>query len=631
MTTLALVDLVPLLWKVTLFLAAVASLELVLWRSSASVRHLLWSAALAGALAVPLLSGVLPRWSIPVWADLIPEQGAALFSVDVYSRTPERSEQRPAPGATVAATKPDSQRGGVPWAAIAWALGALVVGLQTLLGAAVVAGLRRKAAPATAAVVSLTDELAEAMGIRQEVRVLTVSGATTPMTWGIRRPVILLPEAVAGGELQRLRAVLLHELAHIARGDFLSHLVAQAACAVYWFHPLVWLARRQALGLRERASDDIVLGFGVQPPDYASSLVELSRALAAPRLCGSLGICRPSTLESRVRAILDSRRRRGRLTPATVGITLSAALMLAAAVGATHPALAEMPRLGMPPVMRIAPPLSAPAPQVAPAPDLAAVESQAAAAAAAYDLEKASSLYRQAAEMKKARFGADSAQYALDLIRLGALYRTWDRLEEAHPFYADALSILERNFGPNYPGLAKPLYFLAMEAQLKDDISGAEALYQRVLDLWEQPASPETALARRGLAAIAQQRGELPRDLQALPEVRFTTLEGAEATAPPASQAYSVGGRVTTPSVLVKVEPQYSREARLVKFQGTVLVQATIQADGSVGDVRVQRSLGLGLDVKAVEAVRQWRFQPGTKDGAPVAVRAQIEINFRLL
>jgi TonB family protein len=170
-----------------------------------------------------------------------------------------------------------------------------------------------------------------------------------------------------------------------------------------------------------------------------------------------------------------------------------------------------------------------------------------------------------------------------------------------------------------------------MEAHLKEDFPGAEALYQRVLDLWEQPASPETALARRGLAAIAQQRGELPRDLQALPEVRFTTLEGSQATAWPASQAYRVGGGVSSPSVVSKVQPQYSREARLVKFQGTVVLQVTIQTDGSVGDVRVQNPLGLGLEVKAVEAVRQWRFQPGMKDGVPVPVRAQIEVNFRLL
>ena len=252
----------------------------------------------------------------------------------------------------------------------------------------------------------------------------------------------------------------------------------------------------------------------------------------------------------------------------------------------------------------------------------------------AYDLEKASSLYRQAAELKKGLFGADSAQYALDLIRLGALYRSWDRLEEAHPFYADALAILERNFGSNYPGLAKPLYFLAMEAHLKKDISGAEVLYQRVLDLMEQPPNLETALAKRGLSFIALQRGSLTD--QELPEIPTSALVDSQRAAPAAwpavpSQAYRAGGGVTAPRLLSNVDPQYGREARLVKFQGTVMLRVIVGTDGLVRELRVERPLGLGLDTQAVEAVRQWRFQPGMKDGVPVPVTAQVEVNFRLL
>jgi TonB family protein len=83
--------------------------------------------------------------------------------------------------------------------------------------------------------------------------------------------------------------------------------------------------------------------------------------------------------------------------------------------------------------------------------------------------------------------------------------------------------------------------------------------------------------------------------------------------------------------VLHKVEPEYSEEARKAKYQGTVLLYIEVDPSGRPTNIRVQRSLGLGLDEKAVEAVRQWKFKPGYKDGKPVTVAATIEVNFRLL
>jgi TonB family protein len=627
-------DFVSVIWKVTIFLAAAGSLALVLRRRPASVRHLLWSAALTGALAIPLLSGALPRWTIPVWVDLVPPQGVALFRSDAYGEASPPPEQLPVHAAQTEAVREDASPGKMPWSVAVWLLGALAVCLQTLVGAAVVIRLKRKAAPAPDEIAALVHELAERMGVRKRVRVLQVSEATTPMTWGIFRPVVLLPKSVVDGDAERLRAILLHELAHVARRDFLLHLVAQAACAVYWFHPLVWLARREALRMRERASDDVVLGFGVRPSEYASSLVQLSRSLVTPRLCGSLGICRPSSLETRVRAILDPRLHRGRLTLAGVCLTFVATAALVAAVGAVQPALAQVPRLDLRPLSGAVPPSFALSAQPAPVPDLAAVEGQARDAEVAYDLDKAAKLYLQAAELKKEKFGANSAQYALDLVRLGALYRSWDRLEDAHPYYTDALTILERNFGPNYPGLAQPLYFQAMEAHLKEDLNGAEAIYRRVLGLWEQPPSPETALAKRALAVIALQRGGVTNEeLPEIPAAALADSERRDAGAWPArlDQVHRSGGEVRAPRLISKMEPQYSREARLLKLQGTALLQVIVETDGRILDARVQSSPVWGLDVKAVEAIRQWRFEPGVKDGVPVPVRASVEINFRLL
>ncbi len=95
--------------------------------------------------------------------------------------------------------------------------------------------------------------------------------------------------------------------------------------------------------------------------------------------------------------------------------------------------------------------------------------------------------------------------------------------------------------------------------------------------------------------------------------------------------AYSLGRGITAPSVLSKVDPEYSEEARKAKYSGAVMLSIVVNTDGHADNITVVKSLGMGLDEKAIEAVERWRFRPGAKDGAPVRVRAQIEVNFRLL
>ena len=94
--------------------------------------------------------------------------------------------------------------------------------------------------------------------------------------------------------------------------------------------------------------------------------------------------------------------------------------------------------------------------------------------------------------------------------------------------------------------------------------------------------------------------------------------------------AYRVGGGVSAPKVLYEPDPEYSEEARKAKYQGTVVLWLVVSAEGKPQDIRVQRSLGMGLDEKAIEAVKQWRFDPAKKDGHPVPVMINVEVNFRL-
>jgi len=94
---------------------------------------------------------------------------------------------------------------------------------------------------------------------------------------------------------------------------------------------------------------------------------------------------------------------------------------------------------------------------------------------------------------------------------------------------------------------------------------------------------------------------------------------------------FRVGGGVSQPSVLVKVDPEYSEEARKAKYSGTVMLSVVVDAEGKARDIHVVKSLGMGLDEKAIEAVEKWKFKPGMKGGQAVNVRATIEVNFRLL
>jgi len=94
--------------------------------------------------------------------------------------------------------------------------------------------------------------------------------------------------------------------------------------------------------------------------------------------------------------------------------------------------------------------------------------------------------------------------------------------------------------------------------------------------------------------------------------------------------AYRVGGGVSAPKALYAPDPEYSEEARKAKYQGTVVLWLVVDASGRPQQIRVQRALGMGLDEKAIEAVKQWKFDPARKDGQAVPVMINVEVNFRL-
>jgi beta-lactamase regulating signal transducer with metallopeptidase domain/DUF4097 and DUF4098 domain-containing protein YvlB len=319
-----------LVLKVTMLIGAGAALVAGLQRHSAATRHFVWFIALAGALALVVLAPIAPRLPVPVPLSLAP----AAF--------PQPTPAAPAASgpASVAAARPDATpRGGpaspgspvrgrpVAVALVAvWIAGCAAVIAWSLLGHFGLARLDRAATPIEPTVWEGLPGVPEPAGVGGRVRLGLSPSIGTPLTWGWPRSVILLPEEAERWPDERRRVALLHELAHVARRDYLAQAVATAACAVYWFHPLVWFAARKLRAESEHACDDRVLAWGMPATEYASTLLEVARGARALRRVGfvAAAMARRSHLEGRLLAVLDESRPRGGL-PRRIGVGVAAA------------------------------------------------------------------------------------------------------------------------------------------------------------------------------------------------------------------------------------------------------------------------------------------------------------------
>jgi TonB family protein len=160
-------------------------------------------------------------------------------------------------------------------------------------------------------------------------------------------------------------------------------------------------------------------------------------------------------------------------------------------------------------------------------------------------------------------------------------------------------------------------------------IQGSEALRRFPDDLRTAsypiafPDSTAVKLVRRGTVTCPTEGGDCA--------IELLTADRARATYMYVRPEKPIVVDASAPAVLDKVNPEYSEVARKAKYSGTVVLQVTVDATGGAKDIRVRRSLGLGLDEKAAEAVKKWKFRPGYRSGQPVAVQASIEVNFRLL
>jgi beta-lactamase regulating signal transducer with metallopeptidase domain/HEAT repeat protein len=329
--------LLVLLAKATLILAAAIVVTRAMPRAAAGTRHLVWLVTLATLLLLPALAAWAPLevQVLPPMATatsrathaMTPSDAHATPAMSRHEAAPVVQRERPAPvdapGVAAAAASEQSVQASTNRPAGRWTARvplrgiALVVAIWGAVALAVVASFAWSAAAVRRIVrharpldepawrVPLL-EIADRMGLADAPRLLVSRGTTMPFACGVLVPTIVLPEGCDGWSLDRRRAVLLHEMAHVRRRDLAGHVLGQLACALYWFHPLVWMAAARLRAESERACDDLALVCGTRAADYAEHLLDIVTAVRrarTPRV--ALAMARRKEFEGRMLAILD--------------------------------------------------------------------------------------------------------------------------------------------------------------------------------------------------------------------------------------------------------------------------------------------------------------------------------------
>jgi beta-lactamase regulating signal transducer with metallopeptidase domain len=369
--------------KGTFLVAVAAAAAYLLRKRSAASRHAVWTAAVIGHLAIPALVFLLPAWTAPVlptpsWVQVAGATNAATTestpaktaAADATLRSPAQqttATQTAAPTGSEAVGSPNAgsanrvenakpvslnktsinplkAMSAIQLLAAMWFVGALLVLLRLAIGTWRVGQLAREGQRVEDGVwLSLTQRLANRLGVTRPLILLRGEKLAVPVTWGIVYPAVLLPQDADQWSEERRRFVLVHEMAHVKRFDALTQLLAQLSVAIFWFDPLVWLAAHRMRVEREHACDDYVLRDGTTPSLYAGELLEMVRSIGTPShdsaapAFAALAMARRSEFEGRMLAILDPRLDRHTLNPRSTIMTFIVVALLTFPLAAWRP------------------------------------------------------------------------------------------------------------------------------------------------------------------------------------------------------------------------------------------------------------------------------------------------------
>ncbi|HWB98902.1 MAG TPA: M56 family metallopeptidase, partial [Bryobacteraceae bacterium] len=464
-------------------------------------------------------------------------------------------------------------------------------------------------------------------GTPRHVEVMVSSDVSGPVTFGWRQPVVLLPAGFPSLSPAMREAILCHELMHVERGDWLLILAEELFRAALWFHPAVWWVIGEIHLAREQAVDESVLETTQAREPYMDALLAMAGVptAGAADLAPAPMFLRRRHLKRRLVAIVKEVRMK-RVSPARLACVTTAALLIVLAVGWTATGifpLAAAPRYandGAGVTVNIAAshllhraPVSYP--------DEALAEGVEGTVVAQLRLDSNGEVADAAIlsgpqELRKAVLESVLAWH-FDKADAGEPQTiSVQFVRPVHPPPVLPMPAAAAALPPAPPqppasiGKLRHILINGVPEQMADSIRSALAIHEGD-DLTPAELSAATARARGfdlhlQTALRRQTDGQIDLAIELPP-----TMQIAAAAPPPQnldeSDVMSVGNGVLPPALLSKVDPQYTEQARAAKYEGSVLLAVVIGLDGRATDMKVVKSLGMGLDEKAIEAVQQWQ------------------------
>jgi TonB family protein len=548
-------------------------------RRSAAERHVLWAATMAAAAAAPVLGLILPSWQ-PDWVRQV------VGTLPAVLQSPAAWTANDGVQIVVRANSVDSSA----WMAggtlgVIWAAGTIVLLLRLAIAGIKLARLTRSAPPLLDEPWRQTaNDVGQALRLARPIALVEGENGVAPMTWGLWQPRVFLPDTSASWSGERKHVVIAHEFAHVFRSDWIVQVVSEVVCAVYWFHPLFWLAKKRLGQESEHACDDVVLGLGVDRDDYAIHLLEIARAArgALQAGCPTVAMARPSDLERRFAALLDSDKNRRALRSRQAAAVLGTAALLIVPVSAIR-----LPNVGTTVQVRTA---DLPSLRVSDT-NISTPDSSSAQGFASIPRVR---VLAPSIVLNGTMSPPEILEYTTP-----PLYSEQGRANGIEGFVTVQATI-DRRGGVHVLGIVRGLGF---------------GLDQNAL----------VALRQWHFKAGTQNGGPIETTVEI--DIEFTLRNEALNELIANDMATRVGPGVTPPRAIHTVAVPY-RPAKTHLSSGTVVLDVVLQEDGTPKIVRILRSVDPNLDDSAVRAFEQWRFSPATKNGRPVKVRMNAEVTF---
>ena len=557
----------------------------LLKRHSAGSRHAVLSAAVLCAALLPVLTAVTPwEWGLTPAQRSETEPSIQNSIVSESSSEPQTndssllvSEAEPAPSFRDSAA--------FPLDPLRILMGIWIVGMGINLSVVLVGVLRlkriaRRASPLDHGLwIRNRDEIAGRYDLRRPLILLESADSSILVTWGVIRPRIVVPKGASAWGEDRVRMVLGHEMAHVRRGDWLMQMAAELLRCVHWFNPLAWYACRRLRQEGEQASDDAVFRLGIAPSEYAGHLVDLARNLKSPGRIASLALAMAcsSSLERRIDVMLNSKISHSAVTKLAVVATVIVSLGLVLPVAGIRASVQEQ---------------SSTSPARVPLPAPTIVSAEVPAVRAPIQEEPASSIRGVVLDLTGARVPGVYVRLESDVRPIG-------RISNAAGEY-------------RIPDVPPGEYTLVAE------LPGFRNHRQEVVIEEGNELLRDVLLSIGAVATVV--------------EVTSDRLPPDESVEPPdpARRVLRVTVGVLRGRTINQVAPVYPRQLRSEGVEGTVVLEGMIGKDGVVQGLKVVSTDHADLAMAALDAVREWRYEPSQLNGEPVAVTTTISVKFGL-